>query len=422
MKHCILSLACIIGLTLSSNSCSKQEIASDIETNRNYILTVSEAADNAVSLRNSMFPSSTKGNLSNISVSNVQVFGEPQTKNSDNDTLLYVVNFADDAGFAVLSADKRYSVPFIITENGSYDINQTPADKQDSIARFFVNLSYKYVLENVKVYKLAETHDAQNIKDAGFEIVSMIEHKMRTAWNQNGVYFENTGKVYAGCVATALAQIFAYYHEEVLDPLYIKDNYIDFENLLSESRKNDGKLNTKSNSESRKDVTALQLWIGQSSDAEYNSDGTPISSKKALQFAKSVGFETAPKQYAYDVKRVLNGLQEDKLTYITGADEAKYFIFENWDWPVGGHAWVIDGYAKVEKNGTTSELVHVNWGWGGSKNGYYYDGLFDSRKFPVAESGDIIDYPIFKPVTKSDNDGNFCFFQEMSHVYPYSWK
>lgn len=420
MKHYLVSMACIIGITLSSNSCSKQEITSDIETNCTYTLTASEAADNAVSLRNSMFPSSTKGTLSNISVSNVQVIGEPQTKNSDNDTLLYIVNFADDAGYAVLSADKRFSVPFVITENGSYDVNQTPVDKQDSTAKFFVNLAYKYVFDNIK--KLAETHDGKNIKDAGFEIISIIEHKLRTAWNQNGVYFENTGKKYAGCVATALAQIFAYYHEEVLDPLYIDGNYIDFENLLSESKKTDnGTLNLQSNLESRKDVTALQLWIGQSSDAEYNSDGTPIESKKALKFANSIGFTANTKQYAYDINNILEGLQNDKLTYMTGADEAKYFIFESWDWPVGGHAWVIDGYAKVKKNGTTSELVHVNWGWGGYHNGYYYDGLFDTRKLPVAESGDIIDNPISRPTTKSNNDGNYCYFLEITHVHPASW-
>jgi hypothetical protein len=30
------------------------------------------------------------------------------------------------------------------------------------------------------------------------------------------------------------------------------------------------------------------------------------------------------------------------------------------------------------------DLVHVNWGWGGSSNGYYTSGAFDSNKSPIS--------------------------------------
>jgi Peptidase C10 family/Spi protease inhibitor len=41
----------------------------------------------------------------------------------------------------------------------------------------------------------------------------------------------------------------------------------------------------------------------------------------------------------------------------------------------GGHVWVCDGYKKINSNCATSEIYywHMNWGWGGTGNGYFSD-------------------------------------------------
>ncbi|MCX6269788.1 MAG: C10 family peptidase [Bacteroidetes bacterium] len=38
---------------------------------------------------------------------------------------------------------------------------------------------------------------------------------------------------------------------------------------------------------------------------------------------------------------------------------------------VGGHEWICDGY-EDNYNGTGQTYFHMNWGWGGSANGYFY--------------------------------------------------
>lgn len=387
-------------------------------------LTVKEITENAINLRKELFRSSTKGCDNEISVENVQALVRQMTKSENKgnvDTVLYVVNFSNNNGFAVLSADERVSMPFAVTEKGSYNLNTPAITQADSVSKFFLETVANNII--VSRWDNTSTTDGSNLENAGYEIVDLYQHELRTAWDQDGVYFEGTGEKYAGCVATALAQIFTHYYG-VLDPLYIYGNKINFQNLLDESiASGDGTLSSNSNSESREDVAALQLWIGKSSGADYNNDGTPIDPKKALKFAKSLGFETAPDRYTYDADRILSGLLENKITYMDGTDEARYFIFEDWDWPVGGHAWVVDGYAKVKKNGQTHNLLHVNWGWGGYKNGYYYAGIFDSSNFPIVESGSIVSKPEIKPdITKANNDGNYCFFLKMSHVYPASWR
>jgi hypothetical protein len=53
----------------------------------------------------------------------------------------------------------------------------------------------------------------------------------------------------------------------------------------------------------------------------------------------------------------------------------------------GGHAWLIDDYHVGSETFTSGGkllqrpvyLVHCNLGWDGGKNGWYADGLFDTR-------------------------------------------
>lgn len=57
----------------------------------------------------------------------------------------------------------------------------------------------------------------------------------------------------------------------------------------------------------------------------------------------------------------------------------------------------------------TYELVHVNWGWGGSLDGYFYENVFDAGQEPVVPSGDL---------RSSNDEYNFQYGVEMSHVFP----
>lgn len=45
------------------------------------------------------------------------------------DTLYYIINYADDSGFAVMSADKRTVPLYAISEDGRFDLNDTVYNK-----------------------------------------------------------------------------------------------------------------------------------------------------------------------------------------------------------------------------------------------------------------------------------------------------
>ncbi|MDR2600886.1 MAG: C10 family peptidase [Spirochaetaceae bacterium] len=56
-----------------------------------------------------------------------------------------------------------------------------------------------------------------------------------------------------------------------------------------------------------------------------------------------------------------------------------------------GHLWVIDDYMLTltcdGKMIRPVYLVHCNLGWGGRKNGWYVDGIFDAREGTMIDDG-----------------------------------
>ena len=78
-----------------------------------------------------------------------------------------------------------------------------------------------------------------------------------------------------------------------------------------------------------------------------------------------------------------------------------------------GHTWVIDGYLKQVREGRkvgeesgdfhgtvgeSREFVHCNWGKSGDNDGYFYPGVFESKK------------PAIIPTTKGESDGYYRLF------------
>ena len=62
-------------------------------------------------------------------VESVEYYSRPGTRALGGDTLLYLVNYADDAGFALLSADSRLRPIYAISDEGSMSFSDTTYNK-----------------------------------------------------------------------------------------------------------------------------------------------------------------------------------------------------------------------------------------------------------------------------------------------------
>lgn len=119
--------------------------------------------------------------------------------------------------------------------------------------------------------------------------------------------------------------------------------------------------------------------------ADYRfSMGTPF---RALGFFKKQGFGDARLKW-FDKR------QSEHITSLLS--KGKPLLFMGLDPLFDGHAWIVDGYIRKKRTKTTisddgetaiteeiAEYLHCNFGWGGTANGYYPFGTFDTTTGPA---------------------------------------
>lgn len=198
-------------------------------------------------------------------------------------------------------------------------------------------------------------------------------------YHQNAPYNNNCpNKAVTGCVATAMSQIMCYYHypdcgtgsakyttlsgettfnfdTHPFDWDLIKDNYEgSFTNAQAAA------------------VANLCLAAGAAVNMNYSRDGSGANSenvapamKTYFGFSEDATFVSSTKpDYENDwIYTLEEDLDNGYPIYYAGSQGSSFT----------GHAFLIDGYT-ISNTGTTNVQrywFHLNWGWGGSMNGYY---------------------------------------------------
>ena len=338
----------------------------------------------------------------------------------EDDTAFYVFNTPDDQGFAIVAADVRVPNQVLAySDHGNFDLNS-----DNPITELFIELAKDYVLENIVTAEAREDSIAESIcRKLGFEFenknpnsLAKAKELMRikctnvglpkittinkgeakplltTKWKQRAPYNNLCNDHPAGCVPIAIAQILNYWQKPAnLNGLTINWNHIS--------------INNEYNNDFRNAVSKLILQIR----TEVHTDDYGGTYKNnAVAFFRNHHFTNQTKFNNYEYNQVADALEHGRPVYM-GA-----FCNE------GGHAWVADGsvireviteqtfkYCIVEQedDGTITdryeditsttnklyELLHFNWGWGGTADGYFDKKLFDTRK-PVVETayGDFV--------------------------------
>ena len=193
---------------------------------------------------------------------------------------------------------------------------------------------------------------------------------------------------YAGCVATAVAQFF----RTAQYPAWYNGQYLDWDFF---TRYSENKTHTAKEKEVFDDqVSRLFRSIGDALDNDWGKDATGANFEEVPKLLRKAGFQNVPAITDYNYGTVLNSIHSGRQVFMRGCDE-------KWTTPIfgipfykGGHVWLCDGYlvryrfleyyeietqkiiARVQKS---ESLLHCNWGWYGSDNGYFYEGVFNSN-------------------------------------------
>lgn len=330
--------------------------------------------DEARSLANSFVQANFE--FSRQSSSLVMVYSQPS---------FYVFNVGE-TGFVIISSNDSFRPIVGYSQEGVFDRDNMAPALQDYLDR--IN-SYRTQRTDV-VASEEVVNDWSALRKDG-RLVSRFGGKqdvflLETRWNQNYPYNYCCpvepdgpgGHVYAGCVATAAAQVMKYWNHPVQgrgSHTYYPEDHpeygpitANFGNTTYDWANMPNTINSSSPIGQIQAIGTLIFHAGVSVDMNYRASG---SGAVTGQLCNSMP------QYFYYTDHMEHYYRENYTR-----EEYMGFIVEMIDlgWPMlhrgNGHAYVLDGY-------NDAGLVHFNWGWGGS-NDSWFD--FDDHNYAEGES------------------------------------
>lgn len=300
----------------------------------------------------------------------------------------YVFPNANSKGFTIVSGDDRLPEIVGYSSQGSYDENNLP-EGFVSFMEAYQNLYNKVNLGDAEALKnLAEIKAWRNKKNASAASTSAVAPLLgNIEWDQTSPYnnmcpkYDSVHVAATGCVATAMAQVMAYYKYPKqlkadipgyvnrwngipmeIPTITLEEGIYDWDNMLP-------KYNKEANAtQQQKDAVAkLMYHCGAAVRMSYGPEsGAAVSSSK---LAKYFGYDA---DLMMDLSR--SSFTLDKWMQIIDTElAAGRPVLYSGQASDGGHQFICDG-----KDG--EGLYHINWGWSGSQNGYFDLSLLNPEK------------------------------------------
>ena len=303
---------------------------------------------------------------------------------SRGDAAFHVFN--TPKGFVIVAADDCAYPILGYSEEGQLDPNDIPIQMQEYLQGFVEQIQYG--IENHVEADATVARQWELVKTTGRlndeRDTNAVAPLLTTKWNQN-CYFNDLcpedsngpcGHVYAGCVATAMAQVMYFWGYPTNgngSHSYTPSGYpmqtanfgattYDWNNMnlyFNYYYDDNGQVHWLSTPDPD-EVTAVATLIwhcGVAVDMMYAPNGSGAYSEDvpyALQtyfgYSDDMHIEYKDDDASW-LTMVKANLDEGKPLYYSGSGS-------------GGHAFVCDGY-------NSSNQLHFNWGWSGSGNGYF---------------------------------------------------
>jgi hypothetical protein len=286
-----------------------------------------------------------------------------------NDEVIFrVFEPINSEGFIIVSATK-YTIPVLAwsTENLYETAEQLPPNFEgwlNGITQQIENVAKAYTNEYHHLWKYySEIPDIQNLSPS-----KDVSPLLTTTWNQ-GCGYNNycpedasgpCGRVWAGCVATAMAQVMNYHEHPVSGEgshSYTHYTYgeqsADFESAIYDWA-------SMPDNSGNNETSKLIYHCGVSVNMNYSPSGSGSYSSRVVNAWKNY-FKYSP-NLILSSKNNYTDYNWAKLIR-DEIDSGRPLYYHGYG--SGGHAFNIDGYQGTD-------YFHLNWGWGGSYNGYFY--------------------------------------------------
>ena len=317
----------------------------------------------------------------------------------------YIIRNNAGPGFVIVSADDR--MPAVLGYSAE---SRFPEGDMPEHVRYFLH-GYTEALQAVEagspadeVFPLIASTAAEEVQVG--PLLGGIMFDQGYPYN----YYTPTDKgrqTPSGCVATAMAQIMRYYKYPAKgtgtfvvngkkEDVVLDNMPFDWDNIRESYTANDDYTPQQAEA-----VGRLLYACGAAVYMEYSASGSSSNAEKMIK-AMRENFDYNSKAQLIQVSSMFTPEElipmwvPDMMSQL----QASHPIFVAGGASISaGHAFVIDGYKAP--NATTSEvndiLFHLNWGWSGLANGYYYL----NNLTPKAENDEPMSSEMYQNFSKS---------------------
>lgn len=293
------------------------------------------------------------------------------------DTLAYVINYPDNAGFVIVSADNRVYPVLGFSDTGYFSFENEIATAN------FISRIEPYIEQ-------ADDSNSFQVDSSDFSgcVIVMPQIKFslgqRSPWDKYVI--ESNPNCPVGCVAVATALVMSHTCDELLYhgvnyPMASIKSAIDLgqsgtqSNSIQNSHRKIGldppQLPVYTYEQAVDSMAKILYWIGKDLNMKYTDSVSTAYSYHAYTLCESLGFSIPLGYQNFDINEVVKYLKDDHIIYIHGRAIN----------PGVGHAWISDGCrfcVDREDNSIINAYIHCDWGWDGLSNGYYIGDVFET--------------------------------------------
>lgn len=275
----------------------------------------------------------------------------------------YIYTPENNKGFIIISGDDAFS-PVV-----GYSTEYTGENSEMPAALVEWLNEYSMYVDEVRAGKAVP---AERVAKTGKTAIAPM---LQTTWNQSAPYNNlcpevNGQKTPTGCTATAMAQIMKF-HEWPITPtkeiswksnitgqtetIDLTKRTYDWGNMLPSYRNSYTAAQAQA-------VAQLMVDVGKAIQSTYNTAGTG-SSEIYASYALVNVFDYSPEA---EIVRRSDYTENEYIAIIRENLEARQpLLYTGLSQSYGsGHAFVCDG---IDEN----DMLHIDWGWDGSYNGYF---------------------------------------------------
>lgn len=369
-----------------------QCITLDITGSQQYHISIEKARENLQSLLDEMQMACPNAKAKRIESSMILSTSNELSRSNDSTYSrdIYVFNFDNTRGFALMASDERLPGIIALTDSGSISDGEAITNPGLALYLECVDAQIGELIDSLK-------NNGPFTIYGDWETDFYTENSCYVKWGQEmpyNFYCPRKGNKLAptGCVATAVAQLMSIYEY----PTSYHGYTFNWSGMKSAK-----KANLIQNSEYRLQIARLMEQLGTESNLnmDYREDSSGTDDAYIPRTLQAFGYSDGGRRGDYAEEKLIEELINGFPVLMSGFANRSRWMFcgiEVFALHEDGHEWVCHGLMVRHRRVSTYDssgrlLISVNetynyalcnWGWDGTADGYYLCNFFNPSEGP----------------------------------------